>query len=195
MNDTMYHMKHAPTRKLADALFRGRNTHHFFKVYPLTAVITDQPAVFIIARRIIDYRGKGHQLTVCIGETESTLREFKKHKKAACAKEYAANVVCLLKEKDAKIRHTVIEDLIASRSFICIRNVYKPKVRPSPKPVAKPASSSAKRAAAAKTRTRVSSSVDSDSRQHRLSNAKKPVAGKTKGRVAGVSGTRKKAAA
>src|SRR6188508_2812510 len=135
----MYHMKHTPTRKLADALFRGHDTDHFFKVYPLAAAITDQPAVFIIARRIIDHRGRGHQLTVCIGETESTLKELKTHKRSACVKENAANVVCLLKEKDAKIRRNVIEDLLESRSFVCIRNVYKPKVCRAP--VAKPARS------------------------------------------------------
>jgi len=192
-------MKHAPTRKLADALFRGQSTDHFFKVYPVAAAITDQPAVFIIARRIIDHRGHGHQLAICIGETESTLKELKKHKRAACAKENAVNVVCLLKEKDAKIRETVIEDLLARRRFVCIRNVYKSKVaakvRRAAKPVAKPASSPAKRAVTAKTRTRIQSGVDSDSRQHRLSKPKRSTASKAKGRAARISRPRKKAAA
>jgi len=192
-------MKHAPTRKLADALFRGQNSDHLFKVYPVAAAITDQPAVFIIARRIIDRRGHGHQLAVCIGETESTLKELKKHKRAPCAKENAANVVCLLKEKDAKIRETVIKDLLARRPFVCIRNVYKPKiiakVRRASKPVAKPASSPAERAVAAKTRTRIQSGVDSDSRQHRLSKPKRSAAGKAKGRAARVTRPREKAAA
>jgi len=188
-------MKHAPTRKLADALFRGQKSGHLFKVYPLAANITDQPAVFIIARRIIDNRGRGHQFTVCIGETESTFKELKKHKRAPCVKENAANVVCLLKEKDAKIRRTVIEDLLACRSFVCIRNVYKPKVHRTVRPVAKPRNASAKRTAAAKTRTRVSGGVDSDSRQRRLSNSKRIADGKAKGRTARVSRPRKKVAA
>ena len=192
-------MKHTPTRKLADALFRGQDTDHFFKVYPITAAITDQPAVFIISRRVTDHRGRGHQLAVCIGETESTLKELKKHKRAACVKENAANVVCLLKEKDAKIRKTVIDDLLASRSFVCIRNVYQPKiitkVPRAPKPRANPARSPAKRTAETKTRARVSSGVDSNGRQHRLSDAKRTATGKAKGRTARVSRPRKKAAA
>ncbi|MEO8573423.1 MAG: hypothetical protein ABI481_05595 [Pyrinomonadaceae bacterium] len=158
-------MKHTPTRKLSDALFRGHQTDHFFKVYPLTAAIADQPAVFIISRRVTDQRGRGHQLAVCIGETESTLNELKKHKRSACAKENAANVVCLLKEKDAKMRRTVIEDLLASRSFSCIRNVYQAKiaisksangkVRRTTMPLAKPSRSPAAGPTAAKTGTRV----------------------------------------
>jgi len=188
-------MKHAPTRKLADALFRGQKSEHVFKVYPLNATITDQPAVFMIARRILDHRGRGHQLTVCIGETESTFNELKKHKRAPCVKDNAANVVCLMKEKDAKIRRTVIEDLLAGRSFVCIRNVYKPKIVAKVRRAAKPARSPAKRTAAAKTRTRGSSGVDSDNRQRRLSNSERIADGKAKGRTARVSRPRKKVAA
>ena len=195
----MFQMKHTPTRKLADALFRGQVTDHFFKVYPLTAAITDQPAVFMIARRILDRRGRGHQLAICIGETESTLKELKKHKRAACAKENALNVVCLLKEKDAKMRRTVIEDLLANRSFSCIRNVYKPKIAPkasrTAKPVARSVRTSAKRSTNAKTGTRVSRGVDSNRGQRGLSNAKRAAPAKAKGRTARVTQPRKKTAA
>jgi hypothetical protein len=109
-------MKHAPTRKLADAIFRGKEAEHTFKVYPLTAPITDQPAVFIISRRITDHRGRGHQVAVCIGETESTAAELRKHKRAKCTKDHSTNVVCLLKERDDESRRSVVEDLTASRS-------------------------------------------------------------------------------
>jgi len=207
-------MKHAPTRKLADAVFRGKDNVYRFKVYPLTATITDQPAVFIISRRITDRSGRGHQAAVCIGETESTFDEIKKHKKSKCVKERSSNVVCLLKEKERKSRLTVIEDLIAARSFGCVKNVYKTKIEPTSKTrnakstdrVKLPKNTSlntrarssgiiAKRAAATKTRTRVQGGVDSDRRQHRLSNQKRSVTGKAKGRTVGVSGARKKSAA
>ena len=216
--DTLYQMRHTPTRKLADALFRGLESEYSFKVYPLTANITDQPAVFIISKRIIDKRGKGHQVVICIGETDSTLNELKKHKRGKCVKENSGNVVSVLKEKEKTSRLDVIKDLTACRSFSCVRNVYKPKIEPTQKrrivkalDRAKRGSSNekdrtgssnsravggiAKRATASKTGTRVQGRVDSDGRQHRLPNSKKPVAGKTKGRAAGVSGTRKKAAA
>jgi hypothetical protein len=129
----MYHMKHLPPRKLADAIFRGQAGSHIFKVYPLSAPITDQPAVFIISRRITDRRGKGHQATICIGETESVLSELKKHKKSRCTKDNSANVICLLKERDPETRVSVIDDLIAGRSFACVQNVYEPKIEAAPK--------------------------------------------------------------
>src|SRR5687768_15927576 len=205
----MYHMKHTPARKLADALFRGSRREHSFKVYPLGANITDQPAVFIISRRIVDRFGRGHQATVCIGETESTYTELEKHKKAACVKEHAANVVCLLKEKDHALRLKAIEDLLSRRSFSCVRNVYKSNIKPTSKQkdrasrnakttsrasISKSRTARAQRTGSAKTRTRVSRGVDSDRRQHRLSKQERPAAGKAKGRVTRGARSRKKAA-
>ena len=129
----MYHMKHLPPRKLADAIFRGQAESHTFKVYPLNAPITDQPAVFIISRRITDRRGKGHQAAICIGETESALSELKKHKKSRCTKDNSANVICLLRERDPETRVSVIDDLVAGPSFACVKNVYEPKIEAAPK--------------------------------------------------------------
>jgi hypothetical protein len=214
----MYHMKHLPPRKLADAIFRGQTGSHTFKVYPLSAPITDQPAVFIISRRITDRRGKGHHAATCIGETESALSELKKHKKSRCTKDNASNVICLLKEKDAKTRESVVGDLIAGRTFVCVKNVYQPKIettskrttakstRPAKAKVSnaktrsvgapsKSSSASVKRAAAPKTGARVSRSVDRDSRQHRLSKPKRAADRRPKARTARVSRPRKKAAA
>ena len=209
----MYHMKQSPTRKLSDALFRGESAIHTFKVYPLTAAITDQPAVFIISRRITDRRGKGHHAAVCIGETESTLSEFRKHKKSKCIKDNASNVVCILRERDPKVREEVLGDLVAGRSFVCVRNVYRPKIDATNKssiktksqtsnakarPVstrAKPSRPASARANTTKTATRVSGRVDSDGRQHRLPKPKRSAARKAKARVDRVARPRKKTAA
>ena len=215
----MLHMKHAsPTRKLADALFRGRGNQHTFKVYPLLANITDQPAVFIISRRIVDRNGRGHHAVVCIGETASTAKEFRKHKRAKCVKDHGANAVCVLKEKDEEGRVGIIDDLVSNRSFSCVNNVYKHKIDSgqkqrqrkvkesvartksdekirSAKSTARPARPAAQRAESSKTGTRVQSSVDRNRRQHRLSDAKRAVGTKAKGRAARKSGTGKKAAA
>ena len=207
----MSHMKYAPTRKLSDALFRGKDTEHSFKVYPLKAAITDQPAVFIISRRITDRYGRGHHVAVCIGETESTQAELKKHKRASCVKDHGANVVCLLRERDIETRLDVIADLTAHRSFSCIRNKYKPKMNASNKHQGAARKSNAKTtvrnlrprsgndsrrsATAPETGTRVQGRMDRDSGQHRLSNQKRIAARKAKGGTPRVSRSGKKAAA
>ena len=211
-------MKHSPTRKLADAVFRGILREHVFKVYPLTAPITDQSAVFIISRRITDNRGKGHHSATCIGETESTLAELKKHRRAKCVKDSSSNTVCILREKDAEARAALVDDLVANRSFACLRNLYEPKIEPNrgrstskseaaskiKKTNAKTSSRTsagkrsvpaAKRAKAPRPGTRVSGGVDSDCRQHRLSKPKRTSSGKAKGRTDRVSRSRKKTAA
>jgi hypothetical protein len=208
-------MKHAPTRKLSDAVFRGKEAEHTFKVYPLTAPITDQPAVFIISRRIVDTRGRGHQVAICIGETDSTVRELRKHKRSKCVKDHSMNVVCLLKEKDADSRRAVIDDLMANRSFSCVRNIYKPKIESTPKRVVKKSRAASKatneklrtisntgkpaatrkRKAAAGTGKRVSGGMDRDSRQHRLPKSKGTVTRKAKRGTPKLRRAGKKAAA
>jgi hypothetical protein len=208
-------VKHAPTRKLADAIFRGRRGEYIFKVYPLNADVTDQPAVFVISRRIVDGRGKGHQAATCIGETDSIAGELKKHKKARCKKDHATNVVCLFKEKDAKSRNAIVADLTQIRSFECIRNVYEPKIETRSKQRSgarakaklpdkkvrvvsgadRPSPVGTKRTAAPKTGARISSGVDRNGRQHRLSDQKGLARREAKGRIDREPGSRKKAAA
>ena len=211
-------MKHEPTRKLADAIFKGSRREHIFKVYPLGAPITDHPAVFIISRRIIDNRGKGHHVAMCIGETDSTVAELKKHRRAKCVKDNSSNAICILREKDVTVRATIMDDIVANRTFACLRNQYEPKIEPNRKrskskskssskikktnaniaprtPAGKPVIPAAKRAATAKPGSRVSRSVDSDRRQHRLPKPKRSPAGKAKGRADLVSRSRKKTAA
>lgn len=139
-------MKHSPQkklRKLADAVFRGQQSQYSFKVYPLTAEVTDQPAIFIISRRVTDRFGKGHHAAVCIGETDSIVKELRSHKRAKCAKQHAANVVCILKEQDANARVGMIDDLTSARSFSCIRNAYKSTIDSKPAAKKAPAAKSA----------------------------------------------------
>jgi len=126
-------MKHAQVRrarKLGEAVFRGAGGLYTFDVFPLTTDIRDSGAVFIISRRIMDRSRSGHHRTICIGESGSIVSEIKKHKRAKCAKTYEANAVCILRDEDRKARAQVIDDLVAARSFECIRNVAKPIAKP-----------------------------------------------------------------
>jgi hypothetical protein len=127
--DTMYHMKHPQVRrvrKLGDAVFRGAKSVYTFDVFPLTTDIRDSAAIFIISRRIVDRFKTGHHHTICVGETDSIVSEIRRHKRAKCAKSNEANAICVLREEDDSMRSNVIDDLVAARSFSCIRNVSKP---------------------------------------------------------------------
>jgi len=120
---------HKRVRKIAEAVFRGQKTQYKFDVFPLTADITDAPAIFIISRRITDKFRKGHHSAVCLGETDSIRAEIKKHKRAKCVKQHAANVVCILKDVDKANRSLVVDDLQTARSFSCIRNADQPNIK------------------------------------------------------------------
>ena len=141
----MYHMAHPPkkrARKIAMAVFRGKRSNYEFDVFPFGAEIRDSPAVFIFSRRSTDKLGKGHHAVVCVGETESILAEQKKHKRAVCVKQNALNSLCILREEDAETRAGVLDDLLAARSFGCVRNVYTAKIAPAPAKTRKPAAAS-----------------------------------------------------
>ena len=102
---------HKRARKIAKAVFRGKKGEYKFDVFPLTADITDTPAIFIISRRVTDKFRKGHHSTICLGETASIQTELKKHKRAKCVKQNAANVVCILKDADKANRGLIVDDL------------------------------------------------------------------------------------
>jgi len=120
---------HKRVRKIGEAIFRGKKTPYKFDVFPLTADITDAPAVFIFSRRMTDKLRRGHHLAICLGETDSIRTEIKKHKRAKCVKQNAANVVCILKDGDSSSRSVVVDDLQAARSFSCIRNADQPNIK------------------------------------------------------------------
>jgi hypothetical protein len=227
-------------RKLSTAVFRGCRTEYDFDVYPISTAITDNPAVFIFSRRLVDKLGRWHHAVSCVGETESVVAEIKRHKRARCIKGNDANVICILKEVDSGLRRGVLDDIAAARTFSCVRGKFKPTInaasngkttktakilsfKPSTKikaaradhagkPVAgKPRRSAAKsgkrvehdskpgqkvvKGKASAGGKRVSSRVDSDGRQYRLSKPKKPVAGRAKARIAQNSRSRSKLAA
>ena len=232
-------------RKLSTAVFRGSRSEYNFDVFPISTAITDHPVVFIFSRRKLDKKGRAHHAVSCVGETQSIVSEIKKHKRARCVKGNEANVVCIFKEGDKKLRSTVLDDIASARGFSCIQGKFKPTIKakidavkdgksakilpfkPSRKTDSRGAdtavngdrarSSGTRSANAAKAelvkkqksshtksgkkrRTpesskRVSSGVDSDGGQHRLSKPKRPVGRGTKSRVAGGAGSRSKLAA
>ena len=123
---------HKRVRKIAEAVFRGKKTQYKFDVFPLSPDITDAPAVFIISRRMTDKFRKAHHSAICLGETDSICTEIKKHKRAKCVKQSAANVICVLRDADEANRSVVVEDLQTARSFSCIRNADQPNIKAKP---------------------------------------------------------------
>lgn len=119
--------------KISQTVFRGNRCLYSFEVFPLTAKeIPDGAGVFIISRRRIDKFGSGHHNAVCIGETNSIATEIKRHRRAKCVKQTAANVICFLKEDNPHTRFEMIDDLISSRTFNCVRNEIKTAIVPRP---------------------------------------------------------------
>lgn len=123
---------HKRVRKIAEAVFRGKKTQYKFDVFPLSPDITDAPAVFIISRRVTDKFRKWHHAAICLGETDSICAEIKKHKRAKCVKQNAANVICILKDANETNRSDVVDDLQTARSFSCIRNADQPNIKAKP---------------------------------------------------------------
>ncbi|MEO8650422.1 MAG: hypothetical protein ABI539_14760 [Acidobacteriota bacterium] len=118
-------------KKISDAVFRGTTSAYHFEVYPLTTDLAEIPAVFIFSRRRTDKFKTGHHTTICIGETSSVGTELKKHKRAKCVKQQAADVVCICKESDPDTRLAVVEDLSGARIYSCIKSVYDTTIRPA----------------------------------------------------------------
>jgi hypothetical protein len=165
-------MKHSQVRrarKIGEAVFRGVGAVYTFDVFPLTTDVRDGGAVFIISRRITDRSKTGHHRSICIGEATSIVSEIKKHKRAKCAKALQANALCILREEDRKARSLVIDDLVAARSFTCVRNVSKPIAKPvtgksrAKKVVNPPVSTNAVKTRASKGATAKSKTPDSKS--------------------------------
>jgi len=114
-------------RKLSTAVFRGARTEYSFDVFPISPSITDSAAVFIFSRRLVDKKGHAHHAVSCVGEAKSLVTEIKRHKRAKCVKEGAANVVCVLKEPDKESRVDVVQDISEARQFSCVEGKYKPR--------------------------------------------------------------------
>lgn len=119
--------------KISEAVFRGQRSLYTFDVFPLSAKdIADAAGIFIISRRRTDKFGSGHHSTICIGETASIVAELKRHRRGKCVKRTSANAVCILKVESLATRREVVNDLISSRTFACVRNKIKAEIKPRP---------------------------------------------------------------
>lgn len=105
--------------RISEAVFRGGKTTYNFEVFPMDVEFQEIPSVFIISRRKTDRFGKGHHKFTCIGQTDSLVKELKKHKKNKCFKQNKANVVCVLLEADEKSRLKIEEDLKTVYTIPC----------------------------------------------------------------------------
>lgn len=119
--DTLSSMKtkKKKSQKISEAVFRGKKNLYNFGVFPLGAEFEDLPAIYIISKRISDKNGRGHHKLVCLGQTESVFKDIKKHTKGKCIKKNKANVICILAEKDEKVRQRIEADLRESHTIVC----------------------------------------------------------------------------
>ena len=107
-------------KPISSAVFRGKKDRYDFKVFALNEKFEAIPAVYVISKRKIDKRKKGHHALICIGATDSIFDELRKHKKGKCVKKYEANVVSILPEADEKKRLKIETDLKAAHSIPCV---------------------------------------------------------------------------
>lgn len=101
------------------AVFRGRKARYDFQVYPLDFEFENVPAIYVISKRKIDHKKRGHHALVCIGQTDSISTELKKHTQGRCVKKHEANAVSILPEPSEKKRLKIEEDLRAAHAIAC----------------------------------------------------------------------------
>jgi len=114
--------KNKKARPISSAVFRGKKEQYDFKVFALNEKFEPIPAVYIISKRKMDKRKKGHHALICIGETVSISDEIKRHRKGKCVKKHAANVISILPEADEKTRLKIETDLKAAHTVACNLN-------------------------------------------------------------------------
>ncbi len=112
-------LKKKKAKPICAAVFRGKKDRYGFEVFPLDAEFEDVSAIYVISKRKIDKRKKGHHALVCIGQTESLLGEIKRHKQGKCVKKYQANVISILPEENEKKRLRIETDLKAAHTVVC----------------------------------------------------------------------------
>lgn len=116
----MKHNNKSP--KIGEAVFRGKKSIYNFEMFPLGTEFEDFPSVYLITRRKTDAKGKGHHALICIGQSESTNDELKKHAKGKHVKKLNANVVCVMVSENEKSRLKIEEDLRAAHIFDCLNS-------------------------------------------------------------------------
>ena len=112
-------IKKKKAKPISSVIFRGKKDRYGFEVFPLDTEFEDVSAIYVISKRKIDKRKKGHHALVCIGQTESLQGEIKRHKKGKCVKKYEANVISVLPEADEKKRLRIETDLKAAHAIVC----------------------------------------------------------------------------
>ncbi|MCC6326917.1 MAG: hypothetical protein IT174_00265 [Acidobacteria bacterium] len=122
----MQYRRKRKSAKISDAVFRGKKGDHTFEVYPFGGEVPDEAAVFIFSRRKLHRSGHVSHAVSCIGETASAAAELKRHMRSKCVKINGSNVICLLRNENAKGRNSVLGDLTGARAFSCVCSVYEP---------------------------------------------------------------------
>jgi len=89
-----------------------------FEVYPLEAVFSDFPAVYMFTKRSEGADGQGRHTAVYIGESEELGARLAGHHLLESAGRHKFNCVCVLREDDEDLRLAAEADL---------RKRYKPK--------------------------------------------------------------------
>ena len=113
----MKHKKDLPSH-ISTAVCRGTKNTYNFNVFNLDFEFAETPAVFIISRRKTDLSGKAHHKFLCIGQTESLVKELEKHK--SCRKKQKANVICVLANADEKKRLQIEADIKTVYTIPCL---------------------------------------------------------------------------
>ncbi len=118
----MMKRKKEKSLRISEAVFRGKKTTYNFEVFPIDIEFPETSAVFIISQRKLDKEGKGHHKFSCIGQTESIVKELKKHKKGKCIKQNKANVICMLAEENENSRLKIENDLKSTYRISCLHS-------------------------------------------------------------------------
>ena len=118
--DTMFNMKHTTglLNQVGTTVCRGTKNTYNFDVFNFDFEFAETPAIFIISRRKTDLSGKGHHKFLCIGQTDSLVKELKKHK--TCRRKQKANVVCVLTQSDEKKRLQIEADIKTIYTIPCL---------------------------------------------------------------------------
>ncbi len=111
--------KKKPLRAISSAIFRGEKDRYQFKVYEIGESFKEISAVYVISKRITDRRNRGHHKLICIGQTNSILKDLKTHRKSKCLRVNKANVISILREENEEIRLKIENDLKAAHSIAC----------------------------------------------------------------------------
>ncbi|MEZ5424752.1 MAG: hypothetical protein R2747_00685 [Pyrinomonadaceae bacterium] len=108
-----------PIRAISKAVFRGERAYYYFKVYAINENFREVPGVYIISKRKTDRRNRGHHKIICIGQTDSVIKDIRAHRRGKCLRPNSANVVSILREENEEKRLRIENDLKAAHTLVC----------------------------------------------------------------------------